>query len=104
MTRKMNVEKYARGVEKLVDPIMVGKAHYSQTKFKKLPVFLQRKIIKSATKKATKMPFIVEPSCRTISSRRFRLSLVATAKSIMVSYRCFEFTPVCFGVRERSFI
>lgn len=59
----MNVEKYARGVEKLVDPIMVGKAHYSQTKFKKLPVFLQRKIIKSATKKATKMPFIVEPYC-----------------------------------------
>ncbi|MBR0242912.1 hypothetical protein IJQ51_03120 [Candidatus Saccharibacteria bacterium] len=30
--------------------MMVGKTHYLQTKLKKLPVYLQRKIIKSATK------------------------------------------------------
>ena len=47
----------------MVDPMMVGKTHYMQTKLSKLPVFLQRKIIKSATKKADKMPFVVEPYC-----------------------------------------
>ena len=59
----MNVLKYAKGVEKLVDPMMVGKTHYMQTKLSKMPVWLQRKIIKSATKKANKMPFVVEPYC-----------------------------------------
>ena len=59
----MNVLQYAKGVEKLVDPIMVGKTHYMQTRLAKLPVFLQKKIVKSATKKATKMPFVVEPYC-----------------------------------------
>lgn len=59
----MNILSYSKGVEKLVDPMMVGKTHYLQTKLKKLPVCLQRKIIKSATKKAGQMPFIVEPYC-----------------------------------------
>ena len=59
----MNVLEYAKGVERLVDPMMVGQSHYMQTKLKKLPVCLQRKIITSATKKATKMPFVVEPYC-----------------------------------------
>ena len=59
----MNVLEYAKGVEKLVDPMMVGKTHYMQTKLSKMPVCLQRKIIKSATKKANKMPFVVEPYC-----------------------------------------
>ncbi len=57
----MNVKDFAIGTEKLVDPMEVGKVHYMQTKLEKLPVCLQRKIIKSATKKATKMPFVVEP-------------------------------------------
>lgn len=47
----------------MVDPMAVGKTHYLQTKLAKLPVFLQRKIVSSATKKAGKMPFIVEPYC-----------------------------------------
>jgi hypothetical protein len=59
----MNVLQYAKGVEKLVDPMMVGKTHYMQTKLAKLPVWLQRKLITSTTKTATKMPFVVEPYC-----------------------------------------
>lgn len=59
----MNVLEYAKGVEKLVDPIEVGKAHYMQTKLAKMPVWLQKKIVTSQTKKATKMPFVVEPYC-----------------------------------------
>lgn len=59
----MNVLEYAEGVEKLVDPMAVGTSHYMQTRLKKLPVWLQRKIVTSATKKANKMPFVVEPYC-----------------------------------------
>lgn len=56
----MNVLEYAKGIEKLVDPMMVGKTHYLQTKLSKLPVCLQRKIVKSATKKADKMRHLNE--------------------------------------------
>ena len=59
----MNVLKYAEGVEKLVDPMMVGKTHYLQTRLAKLPIWLQKKMVTSATKKADKMPFVVEPYC-----------------------------------------
>ena len=59
----MNILEYSKGVEKLVDPMSVGKTHYLQTKLSKLPVCLQRKIVASATKKADKMPFVVEPYC-----------------------------------------
>ena len=59
----MNVLEYAKGVERLVNPMEVGKVHYLQTKLKHLPVFLQRKIVTSAAKKANKMPFVVEPYC-----------------------------------------
>lgn len=59
----MNVLKYAKGVEKLVDPMEVGKVLYMQTKLRKLPVWAQRKIVSSATAKADKMPFVVEPYC-----------------------------------------
>lgn len=59
----MNVLEYAKGVEKLVDPMEVGKVLYMQTKLRKLPVWAQRKIVSSATKKADKMPFVVEPYC-----------------------------------------
>lgn len=59
----MNVLEYACGVEKMVDPMMVGQSHYMQTRLNKLPVWLQRKIVTSATKKADKMPFVVEPYC-----------------------------------------
>ncbi len=59
----MNVLEYAKGVERLVNPMLVGKTHYLQTKLSKMPVWLQKKIVTSATKKANKMPFVVEPYC-----------------------------------------
>ena len=59
----MNVLEYAKGVEKLVDPIMVGQSHYMQKKLAKMPVWLHKKIVTSAAKKADKMPFVVEPYC-----------------------------------------
>ena len=61
--KSMNVLEYANGVEKLVDPIMVGQSHYMQKKLAKMPVWLQKKIVTSAAKKADKMPFVVEPYC-----------------------------------------
>ena len=57
----MNILDFSINTERLVDPMTVGKVHYLQTKLSELPVCLQRKIVKSATKKAPKMPFIVEP-------------------------------------------
>ena len=59
----MNVKDYAIGVEKLVDPMAVGKTHYMQTKLSKMPVWLQKKIVVASAKKATMMPFVVEPYC-----------------------------------------
>ena len=59
----MNIHDFAKGVEKMVDPMQVGKTHYLQTRLKKLPICLQKKIIKSHTKKAGQMPFVVEPYC-----------------------------------------
>ena len=59
----MNIHDFSKGVEKMVDPMAVGKVHYLQTKLKNLPICLQKKIIKSRTKKAGQMPFIVEPYC-----------------------------------------
>lgn len=57
----MNVLEYAKGVERMVDPMEVGKVHYMQTKLKYLPKWLQKKLVLSAAKKADKMPFVVEP-------------------------------------------
>ena len=59
----MNILEYAKGVEKLVNPMEVGRVSYLQTKLRRLPVWMQRKIVTSATKKADKMPFVVEPYC-----------------------------------------
>ena len=59
----MNILDYAKGVERLVDPIEVGKVHYFQSKMKFLPVWLQRKIVTRASEKTSKMPFVVEPYC-----------------------------------------
>lgn len=59
----MNIHDFAIGVEKMVDPMEVGKTHYSQTKLAKLPIWLQKKIVKSHTQRAERMPFVVEPYC-----------------------------------------
>ncbi|MBR3204785.1 hypothetical protein IKF81_03860 [Candidatus Saccharibacteria bacterium] len=57
----MNVIQFAKETEKLVNPSKVGKVNYLQGKLGKLPVFIQKKIVLSATKKADKMSFVVEP-------------------------------------------
>lgn len=59
----MNILDYAKGVERLVDPMEVGKVLYMQTKMRYLPVWAQRKIVTKASEKADKMPFVVEPYC-----------------------------------------
>ncbi len=59
----MNILDFSKGVEKLVDPMKVGKVQYLQTRLARLPVWLQKKLVKNATKKANKMPFVVEPYC-----------------------------------------
>ena len=59
----MNILDYSKGVEKLVNPMEVGRVSYMQTKLRRLPVWMQRKIVTSSTKKADKMPFVVEPYC-----------------------------------------
>lgn len=57
----MKVNDFAYGSERLVEPIEVGRIHYLQRWLRKLPQFLQRKIVTSASKKAPKMGFVVEP-------------------------------------------
>lgn len=59
----MNIPDFAKGVEKMVDPMAVGKVLYLQTKLKKLPICLQKKIVKGHIKEGEKMPFVVEPYC-----------------------------------------
>lgn len=59
----MNVLDFSKGVERMVDPMQVGKVMHLQTKMRHLPVCLQKKIVTSASKKADKMPFVVEPYC-----------------------------------------
>lgn len=59
----MNVLDYSKGVERMVDPMQVGKVLSLQPKMRRLPVCLQKKIVTSASKKADKMPFVVEPYC-----------------------------------------
>ena len=115
----MNVLAYAKGVEKLVDPVMVGKAHYMQTKLAKMPVWLQKKIVVSSAKKADKMPFVVEPYCSFLfyeipvpervqkfmpegfvpANRQF---LRVTRKNTTELCQCFGFIRVCFGVRGQN--
>lgn len=57
----MNVDKFAYGSERLVNPIEVGKVHYLQQWLRKLPKAWQRKIVTSAAQKTPKMGFVVEP-------------------------------------------
>ncbi|MBQ3306538.1 hypothetical protein IJH02_03875 [Candidatus Saccharibacteria bacterium] len=57
----MNVSDFARGTEKMVNPMEVGKVHFRQTQLRRLPVWIQRKLVKSGMKKMSRMGFIVEP-------------------------------------------
>lgn len=57
----MNIDKFAAGTERLISPITVGKVHYCQRFLNRLPKAWQRHLITSASKKASKMGFVVEP-------------------------------------------
>lgn len=57
----MKLVDFAKGTERLVNPISVGKVHYMQGWLKRLPKSLQRKIVTSSAKKSSKMGFVVEP-------------------------------------------
>ncbi len=57
----MKVSEFARGSERMIDPIEVGKVHYLQQWLKRMPKGWQRKIVTNAAKKSPKMGFVVEP-------------------------------------------
>lgn len=57
----MTVNDFTRGTERLIDPIAVGKVHYYQRWLRHLPKSWQRRIVTTASSKASKMGFVVEP-------------------------------------------
>jgi len=57
----MDIDQFASGSERLINPITVGKVHYCQHWLRRLPKSWQRRIITKASQKATKMGFVVEP-------------------------------------------
>lgn len=57
----MKINDFARGSEKLIDPIEVGKIHYLQHWLNMLPKSWQRKIVTNASRKSAQMGFVVEP-------------------------------------------
>lgn len=59
----MNILDYAKGVERMVDPMRVGKMMSLQPRMRHMPVWLTKKMVLSAAKKSDKMPFVVEPYC-----------------------------------------
>lgn len=59
----MNILDYAKGVERMVDPMRVGKTLSLQPRMRYIPKWLGKKMVLSAAKKSDKMPFVVEPYC-----------------------------------------
>lgn len=59
----MNVLDFSKGVERMVDPMKVGKVLSLQPRMRHIPLWISKKIVLSAAKKANKMPFVVEPYC-----------------------------------------
>ena len=57
----MNISDFAKGTEKIINPMDIGTTHHMQKKLCKLPKWLQHKIVTSASRKADKMGFVVEP-------------------------------------------
>lgn len=57
----MNKTNFAKGVERLVDPISVGTLHFMQSFNQILPKSIQKKIVKSSSQKTPYMGFVVEP-------------------------------------------
>ena len=57
----MNKTNFAKGVERLIDPISVGTLHFMQTFNQLLPKSIQKKVVKSSSNKTPYMGFVVEP-------------------------------------------
>jgi hypothetical protein len=54
-------KSYSKEVERLIDPITVGSLHFMQYFNQLLPKTIQKKIVKSSSKKTPSMGFVVEP-------------------------------------------
>lgn len=59
----MNQKTFAKGVERLINPIDVGALHFIQGFNKMLPKKVQRKLVESSSKSIPFMGFVVEPYC-----------------------------------------
>jgi hypothetical protein len=57
----MNKENFAKGVERLINPISVGGLHFIQPFNALLPKTIQRLLVKASAKKTPHMGFVVEP-------------------------------------------
>lgn len=57
----MDRKKFAKGIEKMIDPIDVGTIHFMETYAKIMPVSLLNKVIKGGAKSNSYMGFVVEP-------------------------------------------
>jgi hypothetical protein len=57
----MKENNFSKNVEKLVDPIDVGSLHFMQFFNNLIPKTIQRKLVKSSSKKTPYMGFVVEP-------------------------------------------
>lgn len=57
----MNKINFAKGVERLIDPISVGTLHLMQSFNQLLPKSIQKQVVKSSSKKTPYMGFVVEP-------------------------------------------
>lgn len=57
----METEQFAKGVERLVDPMAVGAIHFLQPLYELAPAPLLQRMMASSMKRAPKMGFVVEP-------------------------------------------
>lgn len=57
----MDTNQFARGTERLVDPIIVGSAHAAQRHVGSIPLGLQRRLLEKASARTPHMGFVVEP-------------------------------------------
>lgn len=57
----MRNEEFAKGVERMVDPVTVGSIHFFQQFYGMLPSAVQRKMLASASETTPYMGFVVEP-------------------------------------------
>jgi hypothetical protein len=57
----MRRASYSKGVEKLIDPIVVGSLHFIESFNRLLPKSIQKKLVKSSARSIPHMGFVVEP-------------------------------------------